>query len=105
MLDALLPALARLEAGHSLAEAAEAARAGSDSTAGMSRATAGRSAYVPGNRLVGNPDPGAEAMAVVFGALAAASVGASRPTPPAAQAEALPTALGRSGSGGADGDK
>jgi dihydroxyacetone kinase len=97
MLDALLPALARLEAGHSLAEAAAAARAGSDSTAGMSHATAGRSAYVPGDRLVGNPDPGAEAIAVVFGALAAEPDGAWSPTPPAAHNETLPTALGRRG--------
>jgi len=70
MLDALLPALARLEAGDSLVDAAAAARGGADSTAGISYATAGRSAYVPGDRLVGNPDPGAEAIAVIFAALA-----------------------------------
>jgi dihydroxyacetone kinase len=86
MLDALLPALAELEAGHSLAAAAAAARAGSDSTARISRAAAGRSEYVPGNLLVGNPDPGAETIAVVFGALAAAD-SASPPTRPAADGE------------------
>jgi triose/dihydroxyacetone kinase / FAD-AMP lyase (cyclizing) len=72
MLDALLPALTELEAGHSLAEAAAAARAGADSTARVSRTTVGRSAYLPGSSLAGNPDPGAEAIAVVFAALAGA---------------------------------
>jgi triose/dihydroxyacetone kinase / FAD-AMP lyase (cyclizing) len=73
MLDALLPAWAELEAGRSLAAAATAARGGAHSTAGISRATVGRSAYVPGHRLVGNPDPGAEAVAVVLAAAAVAA--------------------------------
>ena len=72
MLDAILPAIAELEAGRPLASAAAAARAGADSTARIARATAGRAAYVPGDRLAGNPDPGAEAVAVILEALAAA---------------------------------
>lgn len=69
MLDALLPALAALRAG-SLGEAARAARAGADATAGMTRAGAGRSAYVSADALRGHADPGAEAVARLLGALA-----------------------------------
>jgi triose/dihydroxyacetone kinase / FAD-AMP lyase (cyclizing) len=72
MLDALVPALARLQSGGDLADAAAAARAGARSTAEMTRASAGRSAYVPSGHLAGVPDPGAEAVAVIFEALAAA---------------------------------
>lgn len=95
MLDALLPALGQLEAGHSLAEAAVAARAGADSTAGISKSTAGRSAYLPVDRLVGNPDPGAEAVAVIFGALATDPYGDWTPTRSAAHGRTQATALGR----------
>ena len=70
MLDALLPALAQLEAGPG--PAAAAAARGAATTAAMGRALAGRSAYVPSTNLLGVTDPGAEAVAVVFAAIAAA---------------------------------
>ncbi len=66
MVDALEPALARLVAGGSLAEAAAAARQGADATARLDRAGAGRSVYVPSAALEGVPDPGAEAVARLF---------------------------------------
>jgi dihydroxyacetone kinase len=69
MLDALLPALAALKEG-SLAGAARAARAGAEATAAMTRAGAGRSAYVSADALRGHADPGAEAVARLLGALA-----------------------------------
>ena len=71
MIDALLPAANALKAGEKLAAAAAAARRGSDSTASMKIARAGRSSYVPEAALQGVPDPGAVAMASVFEALAA----------------------------------
>lgn len=70
MLDALVPAADRLIAGGTLAQAAAAARAGADATAGMQRASAGRSAYLSGRDLTGNPDPGAEMVARAFEAVA-----------------------------------
>jgi dihydroxyacetone kinase len=70
MLDALLPALAQLAVGP--AAAAAAAADGAAATAKMGRASAGRSAYVPSSHLLGVTDPGAEAVAVVFAAIAAA---------------------------------
>lgn len=70
MIDALDPALLALtEEG--LAAAARAARAGAASTADMNSARAGRSASVPTENLQGVVDPGAEAVALVFEALAA----------------------------------
>ncbi|MFV0335351.1 MAG: dihydroxyacetone kinase subunit DhaK [Tropicimonas sp.] len=71
MIDALEPALDALVAGGSLDEAARAARAGAEETARMTGARAGRSAYVPGEHLSGNADPGAEGVARLFEALAA----------------------------------
>ncbi|KNG95391.1 dihydroxyacetone kinase subunit DhaK [Pseudaestuariivita atlantica] len=68
MVDALAPALAALPQG--IAAAAEAARTGADSTANIHRAKAGRAAYVPEENLKGHNDPGAEAVALIFGALA-----------------------------------
>ncbi|KAB0678837.1 dihydroxyacetone kinase subunit DhaL [Aureimonas leprariae] len=70
MLDALLPAVERLEAGGSdaLARGARAAREGAEATAGL-RPRRGRSSYL-GDRAVGRPDPGAEAVAVWLGAVA-----------------------------------
>ena len=68
MLDALLPALAQLPSGPG--EAAAAAGDGAAATAGMGRASVGRSAYVPASHLLGVTDPGAEAVAVVFAAIA-----------------------------------
>ncbi|MDX8352988.1 dihydroxyacetone kinase subunit DhaK [Cognatiyoonia sp. IB215182] len=68
MIDALSPALDALPNG--IASAAKAARAGADSTAAIHRAKAGRAAYVPEENLRGHNDPGAEAVALLFGALA-----------------------------------
>lgn len=68
MIDALAPALDALPGG--IAAAAAAARAGADSTATIHRAKAGRAAYVPEENLKGHKDPGAEAVALLFEALA-----------------------------------
>ncbi|MEM1386630.1 MAG: dihydroxyacetone kinase subunit DhaK [Pseudomonadota bacterium] len=68
MIDALEPALAALPGG--MAKAAAAARVGADSTAEILRAKAGRAAYVPEDSLKGHNDPGAEAVALLFEALA-----------------------------------
>jgi ATP-dependent dihydroxyacetone kinase len=70
MIDALEPALAALSAGKTLAVAAEAARKGADATKHMKAARAGRSAYVSAKNLNGIADPGAEAVARLFQALA-----------------------------------
>ena len=72
LVDALEPALAALresEADRRLAAAAEAARGGAVATQSM-RARAGRSAYVPEGLTRGIADPGAEAVARIFEALA-----------------------------------
>ena len=68
MVDALLPALDAL--AHGLVSAAAAARKGADHTATLSRANAGRAAYVNAEMLTGHIDPGAEAVARLFEALA-----------------------------------
>ncbi|MBT8474988.1 MAG: dihydroxyacetone kinase subunit DhaK [Alphaproteobacteria bacterium] len=68
MIDALSPALDALPNG--IAAAAAAARTGADSTASIHRAKAGRAAYVPEENLKGHNDPGAEAVALLFDALA-----------------------------------
>lgn len=70
MIDALDPALRALAAG-SLDEAAKAARAGAEATKTMTKAKAGRSAYIGERDLAGVQDPGAEAVAAVFEVLAA----------------------------------
>ncbi|WP_170603611.1 dihydroxyacetone kinase subunit DhaK [Ruegeria arenilitoris] len=64
MVDALAPALDAMSGG--LAAAAAAARTGADSTASIHKAKAGRAAYVPSENLIGNNDPGAEAVALLF---------------------------------------
>ncbi|MCR9174735.1 MAG: dihydroxyacetone kinase subunit DhaK [Alphaproteobacteria bacterium] len=61
LIDALAPALEALPDG--MPAAAKAARAGANATAEMRRAKAGRAAYVPETSLIGNNDPGAEAVA------------------------------------------
>lgn len=61
MIDALLPALDALPQG--LTEAARAARKGARLTATMSKANAGRAAYIGAEQLQGHADPGAEAVA------------------------------------------
>lgn len=68
MIDALHPALEALEQG--VAAAAAAARKGADHTATLARANAGRAAYVNAETLTGHIDPGAEAVARLFEALA-----------------------------------
>ena len=68
MIDALDPALQALAGG--VKAAAVAARAGAEATARMSRAKAGRSAYVSAEALMGHNDPGAEAVARLFEGLA-----------------------------------
>nr|WP_298103967.1 dihydroxyacetone kinase subunit DhaK [uncultured Shinella sp.] len=70
MIDALDPALRALAAG-SLGDAAKAARTGADATKCMTKAKAGRAAYIGERDLDGVADPGAEAVAAVFEALAA----------------------------------
>lgn len=68
MIDALDPALRALPDG--IDAAAKAARAGADATAAITRAKAGRAAYISAENLEGHNDPGAEAVAVLFEALA-----------------------------------
>lgn len=70
MLDALIPAVETLTDGQSLEAAAHAARSGADDTATMRKAGAGRSSLVPEQALDGVVDPGAEAVARLFEALA-----------------------------------
>lgn len=71
MLDALLPAIACLGNGHALSDAAKGARKGADATRNM-KARAGRASYIPAEQLTGIPDPGAEAIALLFEAMASA---------------------------------
>lgn len=70
MIDAMRPGLEALASGASLVLAAQRAREGADRTAGMLKANAGRSAYLDARSLQGINDPGAEAMARLFEALA-----------------------------------
>ncbi|MFI6586619.1 dihydroxyacetone kinase family protein [Embleya sp. NPDC050493] len=68
MLDALVPAGEALVGGASLAEAIDAAAAGTEETAGRS-ARRGRSSYL-GDRAIGTVDPGAEAVVIWLRAIA-----------------------------------
>ncbi|MGO7900125.1 dihydroxyacetone kinase subunit DhaK [Rhizobium ruizarguesonis] len=68
MVDALLPALLALKLG--LPQAAKAAREGADNTASMLKARSGRASYVGADQLAGHVDPGAEAAARLFEAIA-----------------------------------
>lgn len=68
MIDALAPALEALPNG--LPAAAAAARAGADRTASITRAKAGRAAYLGEGKLAGHNDPGAEAVARLLEGLA-----------------------------------
>lgn len=68
MVDALAPALDAL--GDSLSAAATAARKGANYTATLTRAKAGRAAYINARQLEGHIDPGAEAVARLFEHLA-----------------------------------
>ena len=67
---ALEPELERLRTVSGAAAAAKAARKGAEATARMKKARAGRSTYVGGDRLAGYVDPGAEAVARAFEAVA-----------------------------------
>ncbi|GAB2476172.1 dihydroxyacetone kinase family protein [Jatrophihabitans fulvus] len=69
LLDALVPALEALRDG-SPADAADAAEAGARHTATMTKAAAGRSAYVSDEHLNDVQDPGAAAVAVIVRAAA-----------------------------------
>ena len=73
MLDALFPASTAMSNGSESAnvqDAADAARKGADDTAAMDHAEAGRSNYLSKEVLMGTPDPGAVAVAVVLEAMA-----------------------------------
>lgn len=70
MLDALIPTIETLAGGQNLEAAAKAARSGADETGRMRKAGAGRSSLVPEQALEGVVDPGAEAVARLFEALA-----------------------------------
>ena len=72
MLDALVPALAHLREGGDLTAAARAADSGAEATAAMTRARAGRAAYL-GDQVEGVRDPGAVAVALALAALAEAN--------------------------------
>lgn len=69
MLDALLPAVETLQAGGTVAEAADAAMAGAEATKLMG-SLAGRSNYIAAEQLRGVSDPGAAAVAASFEAAA-----------------------------------
>lgn len=68
MVDALGPALVGLQEG--FAEAAQAARDGANKTANMTKTHAGRASYISAEQLDGVVDPGAEAVARLFEAIA-----------------------------------
>eukprot|EP00571_Detonula_confervacea_P012740 CAMPEP_0172299810 /NCGR_PEP_ID=MMETSP1058-20130122/2015_1 /TAXON_ID=83371 /ORGANISM="Detonula confervacea, Strain CCMP 353" /LENGTH=611 /DNA_ID=CAMNT_0013009373 /DNA_START=155 /DNA_END=1990 /DNA_ORIENTATION=+ len=70
MLDALFPASAAMLSAVNVQEAALAARTGADATAAMDHAEAGRSNYLSKEVLMGTPDPGAVAVAIVLEAMA-----------------------------------
>lgn len=72
MIDALEPAFTALAEGKTIIEAASEARKGANETAHITKTLFGRSSYVPEESLKGVPDPGAEAMAQVFEAIAQA---------------------------------
>ncbi|WP_260861675.1 glycerone kinase [Citrobacter sp. Marseille-Q6884] len=71
MIDALQPALTALLAQpENLQAAFDAAQAGAERTRLSSKANAGRASYLNSESLLGNMDPGAHAVAMVFKALA-----------------------------------
>ena len=69
MLDALFPASLAMIESINIEEAAKAARKGADATAAMGLAEAGRSNYLSEEVLMGTPDPGAVAVAIVLEAM------------------------------------
>ena len=71
MIDALQPALASLLVDEGdLRKASSAAAAGAERTRHAAKANAGRASYLSSDSLIGNMDPGAHAVAMVFKALA-----------------------------------
>ena len=58
--------------GADIPASASAAQKGADATAAMTTAEAGRSNYLSEEVLMGTPDPGAVAVALVLGTLAKA---------------------------------
>jgi dihydroxyacetone kinase len=70
MIDALEPALIALAHGETVEVASNLARQGANATAKMRNAAAGRASYVHSDNLHGVIDPGAEAVAILFSALA-----------------------------------
>lgn len=70
LLDALIPAVEKLELNGSVEEAAQSAAKGMESTKVM-ESLAGRSNYVNAERMTGIPDPGAFAVAETFSVIAA----------------------------------
>lgn len=70
MVDALKPAADVLnQPGTNVAQAAQAARIGCESTKLMLRARFGRSSFIPSSALINHPDPGAMAVCYVLEAL------------------------------------
>ncbi len=76
MLDAMFPASAAMLAGDGadIQACASAAQKGADATAAMTNAEAGRSNYLSEEVLMGTPDPGAVAVALVLKTLAKAAL-------------------------------
>ena len=70
MIDALQPAFSALENSKAIDVVAKKARQGADSTKEISSTKFGRSSYLSEESLKGIPDPGAEAVAIVFEKLA-----------------------------------
>ncbi len=69
MIDALQPAFEAMAEGADWDKVIAAARQGAKSTAEMTRAGAGRSAYLNADSLQGHIDPGAKAVSVVLAAI------------------------------------
>jgi dihydroxyacetone kinase len=75
MVDAIAPASRALQAGEGIAAAAKAARQGAVTTSQMASAGIGRSSYLAAATLLGVPDPGAVAVAIILEAIADATRG------------------------------
>lgn len=66
MLDALVPAATTWKEKGDFDAAVKSAREGVEKTRHLEKAGAGRSSYLRADSLKGNPDPGAQAVAIVF---------------------------------------
>lgn len=69
MIDALQPAFEAMAEDKNWSDVVAAAQKGAESTAEMSKAGAGRSAYLNADSLQGHIDPGAKAVSEVFAAI------------------------------------